>query len=801
MKISLNWLKEFIPIPWSVEELAKRLTLLGFETEAIESIPCTPKKVVVGKILSIEKHPQADKLTICNVDLGAEKLQIVCGAKNMKVGDFVPVARVGATLPNGLTIQQSKLRGVESFGMMCSAQELRLAEQSEGLLILSAPFSVGEDLTQALPLEDTLLEIGITPNRGDCLSHLGLAREVAALLEQPLKLPDINFSEEKIKTADKVQVTIEDAECLRYTARVIEKVTLKPSPLKMQLRLSRCGIRPINNVVDITNYCLLELGQPLHAFDLSRLKGNQIKVRRAKKGETLLTLDDKERPLDETFLVIADQENPVALAGVMGGKGSEVNAQTTTLLLESASFLPARVRQMSRKTALSSESSYRFERGVDLLNVEIASKRAAKLLQELAGGKVLKGMLDVQTKKIEAKKIDLNLPKIQRLLGCEIPKEKIISILKGLEIGVAKKDKETLTAQIPSHRHDLNREIDLIEEIVRFYGLNNIPAMHPEGKVAPVKRTAQQELSQRLSQAALGLGFNQVLNYSFTSKKDLVPYFVSEAQFEKQVITLKNPVTDDLKYMRPRILPSLLHSAHYNLARENKEIRFFEMGATYHPHPAQEGGSLEKRVFTLVATPNEHKVNWKENNVTIDFYDIKGISESLLNALNLFDLQICKLEDPAYHPGQAAIWKHQNKPIAFIGQIHPLVLKHFSIETPLYAIEIFLEEIPFIRERLSKANPIPRFPKVSRDIALLLPETLPEKEVRSVLQQMKSPLLESFSLFDVYHGPQVPPGKKSLAYSLHYRSQDDTLTDELVEKEHQKLCQLLKEKLGCEFRV
>lgn len=798
MKISLNWLNEFIEIPWSAEELAERLTLLGFEAESVEPILCTPDKVIVGKILEIKKHPQADKLTICQVDVRSEKLQIVCGAKNMKEGDLVPVALIGAQLPNGLSIKKGKLRGVESFGMMCSSQELLMAEESDGLLILTEEFSVGDSLTEKLPISDTLFEIGITPNRGDCLSHLGLAREVAALLEKPLKLPSTEIVEAKEKSADFIKVAIEDSDCLRYTARVIQDVEIKPSPLKIQMRLTRCGIRPINNVVDITNYCLLELGQPLHAFDLDCLDGEQINIRKADKKEKLVTLDDKERSLDPSFLVIADKKKPVALAGVMGGKEAEVSHKTTSLLLESAYFSPVRVRQMSRKVSLSSESSYRFERGVDILNVELASKRAAKLLQDFAGGKILKGVVD-QAEAITPKKIDLRLSRISRILGCEIAKSKVQTILEGLEIQVTPKGKEGFTTQIPLHRHDLNREIDLIEEIVRFYGTDKVPTTHPQIEVYPVVLSPEQELSRRLSEAAIGLGFYQVLNYSFISKKDLVPYFIEASDFEKETLALLNPVTEDLKYMRPRLLPSLLRTAQYNLARENKEIRFFEIGSTYHPNKGK--GSLEKKSFTLVMTASEIKANWKEKDLSIDFYDVKGISESLLNSLNLFDLKMTPLKDGAYHPGQSGVWEYQNKPIACVGQVHPLALKHFSIETPLYAIEIFLDQVPFIREGLEKLNPIPKFPKVSRDIALVLPESLPEQEVRDVFSTIKSPLLESFSLFDVYHGPQVPEGKKSLAYSLHYRSQDDTLTDEVVEVEHQKICQLLTKKLGCEFRA
>ncbi len=801
MKISLDWLKEFVDIPWSAEEVAERLTMLGLETESIEKIQCTTDKVVVGQILKIEKHPQADKLTVCTVNVKSEELQIVCGAKNMKEGDLVPVAMIGAQLPNGLKIKKGKLRGIESFGMMCSTSELLISEESDGLWLLPDTFKVGDCVNNSFPIEDTLFEIGITPNRGDCLSHLGIAREIAAYLEKPLKLPSTDFKEEKESVDKKIKVKVEDTDCLRYTARVLEGVRLEVSPVKIQLRLNRCGIRPINNVVDITNYVLLELGQPLHAFDLTKIKSNQINIRSARAKEKLQTLDDKELTLDKESMVIADADKPIALAGVMGGKESEVNEKTTSLLLESAYFDPSRVRKMSRSKALISESSYRFERGVDIENVAFASKRAAKLLQDVAQAKILKGVVDVQPKKWTKKKIKLRFSRIPKILGCDIPEKKILSILNGLGIETKTKNKDGVEVEAPTHRHDLSLEIDLIEELVRFYGTDNVPTTHPEAEVRPIQAKPEQQTVARLNQAALGMGFNQVLNYSFMAKKDLIPHFIPASQFDQNSLALENPITEELKYMRPRLLPSLLRTAQYNLARDNKEIAIFESGSTYHPNSKGNGQTTERPSFTLLMSSKEPKVNWKENSLSADFYDIKGISLSLLNALNIFDLNMIPLKDSVYHPGQAGAWVSDKKEIAYVGQIHPLVLKHFSIEPPLFAVEIFLDLIPYKRERLNKLRPIPKFPKVSRDIALVLPNATSEQDVRDVFNQLKSNLLENVSLFDVYQGAQVPEGMKSLAYSLHYRSQDDTLTDELVEKEHQKICQVLKDKLGCEFRA
>ena len=425
MKISYEWLNELISIPCSPEELGEKLTAIGLETESVEKVGGACDKVVVGEILEIQKHPQADKLTVCRVNVGKEELQIVCGAKNMQQGDRVPVALIGAKLPNGLAIKKSKLRGIDSHGMMCSSSELQLSEESEGLLILPKETPLGKPIDKILPLQDTILEINVTPNRGDCLSHLGVARECSLLFDKPIHCPKIELKE--TKGSDSIKVKLESKGCQRYTARFLRDLTLKPSPLWMQIRLSRCGVRPINNIVDVTNYVMLEMGQPLHAFDSSQIK--LLRIRDAAAGESILTLDGKKHDLKKGDLVIANAKEPIALAGVMGGKDSEVSDQTHEILLESAYFEPARVRQLRTKIGVSSESSTRFERGVDLSKVELASRRASALIQECAGGKVLKGVIDLGAKTVKPKKIKLHFSHIEKILGCPVPEKKVLSIL------------------------------------------------------------------------------------------------------------------------------------------------------------------------------------------------------------------------------------------------------------------------------------------------------------------------------------------------------------------------------------
>jgi len=800
MKISFEWLNEFVSIPCSPAELGDKLTHIGLETEGIETSGGEAKNVVVGEILEIQKHPQADRLTVCRVNNGKEELQIVCGAKNMKVGDKVPVALVGAKLPNGLDIKKSKLRGVESHGMMCSAKELHLPEEEDGLLILPQDFPIGKPFQELLPLQDTILEINVTPNRGDCLSHLGIAREVAALFKKKVRLPEIKFKEEKEAASQSVKIKIDSKDCPRYTARVIQDVTLKPSPLWMKLRLTRCGIRPINNIVDITNYVMLELGQPMHAFDMAQIKGD-ISIRQAKPNEAIVTLDEKKHSLGKDFLVIADSQKPIALAGVMGGKDSEVSEKTKDLLLESAFFSPARVRQMRRMTGVPSESSYRFERGVDIAKVELASQRAAQLFQNYGGGKILKGVVDIGSKSIKPKKISLRTSQISKLLGFSIPEKSIESILQALGIPLTSKKKGIFEAEIPTYRHDLLREVDLIEEIVRIYGYEKIPMTRPISNVSPFNWSPQQALKRELTDLATGLGFQQVLTYSFTSKRDLEPFFSTQSNWESLILTLKNPISDDLKIMRPRLLPTLLRAAHHNLVRGCKEIRFFEVASTYHPLKKEGGKSIQEReVFTLLMSQPEAKVNWSNNNTKYDFYNIKGISELILNSLHLGKLELKPLEESVYHPGQSGSWLHNGEIIANVGQLHPLLLKHFDIDGSFFALEIFLDQIPFMKPKTSKLRPFSRYPKISRDIALVVDQSIPEQGVRQVFEQIHSPLLESFNLFDTYIGPQITKGKKSLAYSLHYRNQSATLTDTEVDEEHAKICQFLKDKLNCEFR-
>lgn len=801
MKISIEWLKDWIEFSGSPQELAEKLTLAGLEVEGVEEYRLDTSRIVVGQIKSIDKHPQADKLTVCRVNTGKEELQIVCGAKNMKKSDYVPVALIGAELPGGMIIKKSKLRGIDSYGMMCSSEELGIETQTDGLMILPQNLKAGTPVDQILSLNDTILEIGITPNRGDCLSHLGVAREVAALTGKKIKPPQITLKEEKESASNAVQIKIEAKDCSRYTGRVLKEVTVGPSPLWMQVRLARCGIRPINNIVDITNYVMLDCGQPMHAFDLSKIEGQKIIVRQAKEGERIVSLDEKPHRLGNTDMVIADAKKPVALAGVMGGKESEVSGATTEVLLESAYFSPEAVRRLKNKIGLASESSYRFERGVDQSQVDWASMRAARLMQETAGAKVLKGGIDVVSKKHSPHKVLFHYGILKRILGESVKTQKVNAILNSLGLIVSRSDKEKCQVTIPSYRHDLVHEYDLIEEISRIYGYDQIPTTLPLLQIKGIEWSPIQILRNRVNEAFLGYGFNQAITYSFTSKQRLVPFFAPDSKLRESVIELANPVNEELRYLRPSLLPNLLGCAKHNQAYGNKETRLFETGTTYHPNPSKKNRTLELTDSVAIVSVEEPKVNWLNNSKTIDFYGIKGISESIIELLGIPSARIATLkENSIYHPGQAAGWFAGEKLILRFGQLHPLLLEHYKLEGPLFAIELILETICALQGGKKRYRSIPNTPKVVRDIALVVDEKIAEETVRKVFQSIESEILESFHLFDVYSGPQVPPGKKSLAYSLHFRDRNGTLTDELVDAEHQKIHTFIQDQLQCEFR-
>lgn len=797
MLFSYNWLKEYIGTLPAPKEVADRLTMSGTEVESVTATGVEIKGVVTAEILSVGKHPNADKLQLCEVRTNAEKYQIVCGARNMKAGDKVALALAGAELPGGVRIKVSKIRGVESQGMMCSEVELGLKDTSEGILILSPDTPLGVDVNVLFGLNDHMMEVGVTPNRADLLSIKGLAREISAITGAEFKDKVFKVEETGGTVKDLAAVKIEDgAPCRRYAARVIEGVTVGPSPEAMKSRLEAHGIRSINNVVDITNYVLLETGQPMHAFDLDRINGKAINVRPAKSGEKLKTLDDKTRTLDSSMLVIADAAEPVALAGVMGGLGTEVTDSTRTILLESAWFEPSSVRRTSRKVGLSTDSSYRFERGVDIDGVTRALDMAANLINKCAGGKTAKGTIDVYPAKLETKPIEIRVKRSEELLGIKLDGRAIADIFKRLNIGFEGSGDGVWRAVPPSYRVDLKNETDLIEEVARVYGYEKLPTVTPVAELT-VGNPAKYSKSKRKAKEILThAGFLEVINYSFVSYGLHNTFGVKD----KKGIVLLNPLTEEQIVMRDSLMPSLLENLRRNLLKKNEEVRIFELAPVYIP----QGGKLPVenwKVSGLMYGPRWEE-SWNYPKDRVDFYDVKGVVEKLLEGLDAAgSIEFKVLGDKnMFHPGKSAQVSIDGRVAGVLGEVHPDINAKFGIKRPAYLFELDLEIIRLASRGVRQYKTLPKFPESVRDVAFIVDENIPYQEIINSIKQLDAKLIETFELFDVYYGGNIPAGKRSMALRVVYRSMDRTLTGAEVEDIHLKVATELSRKFNAEIR-
>lgn len=788
MKLSTNWLKQYVDFDWSAAELAERLMMAGIEVEGIQAHGASFDKIVTAKILSSEKHPNADRLSVCRVTDGTAERQIVCGAKNYKVGDIVPLALPGCTLPapspdgKPFTIKESKLRGVDSQGMMCSPKELGLAEDAQGLMILPEETPVGVPFAQIAGGCDTVLDLEITPNRPDWLSVIGVAREVAALTGHPLKSPEIKLA--AVDEPIEATVRIDDPDlCPRYTARIIRGVKIGPSPRWMQEALEKSGIRAINNIVDITNYVLLECGHPLHAFDYNLLAGHEIVVRRAVQGEGLRTIDGKMRALTPDMLVIADAERAVALAGIMGGVNSEINEKTVDVLLESAYFHPPSVRATSKKLGLGSESSYRFERGADIGICDWASRRAAALMAELAGGRVSKEALDVYPKPFAKRSVALRYERVNKLLGVQIEPSRVESMLQGLGLEMTASDASQSTWSIPTHRVDLEQEVDLIEEVCRIYGANNIPSVTHGAAPGESAQDANYDFHMRLRRLATALGFDEATNYTL-----LRP----EAQ-DGEGFRMANPLSEDYSVLRTSLLPGLLATVAHNVGHKNSDLRLFELGRVF------ANDASERTVIGFLLTGRRDGRSWEGGQPPLcDVYDLKGAIEALLGQL---DVEGVTVESS----NGSATLKLGRETLGSFCEVDPARTAPLKIAAPVYYAELDTQRLESASPKMKRFTPLPQFPAIVRDIAMVLEETKTHQEILGAIQQAyreatKEKWLENVVVFDIFRGGNVPPGKKSMAYSLTYRSHERTLTDAEVNAIHEKLKSALKKLLNCEIR-
>ncbi|MCG0278668.1 MAG: phenylalanine--tRNA ligase subunit beta [Thermanaeromonas sp.] len=806
MRVPYSWLKEYVEIELPPEELAQKLTMAGLPVENIINLSPGFSGVVAGIITAIEDHPHADHLKICQVDVGEKCLQVVSGAPNMRVGQRVAVALEGARLPGGREIRRAIFRGVESLGMLCSAQELGLdaslvsPEDREGILTLPPDASPGQDVARVLGLDEVVLELEVTTNRADCLSILGVAREVSALTGVRVKEPRIEFSEVDPPAGDLVSVNIDAPQmCGRYVARIVRNVSIGPSPSWMQARLRACGMRPINNIVDITNYVMLELGQPLHAFDYDLLKGKKIIVRRARKGEKIITLDGQERVLEDNLLVIADEERAVAIAGVMGGLETEVTGQTANILIESAHFDGVSIRRASRRLGLRSEASLRFERGVDIEGAPRAADRAAELMQKLAGGSIARGQVDCYATRKKPVTIRFRPEKVNYFLGTELSQEEIKEILQRLQLKIKTEGPDTWQVEVPSHRGDLTQEIDLVEEVARLHGYDHIPVSIPAGVVAGEKKSRRQEWEEAAREAAISCGLTQVITYSFISPKiwDLLQ-LPPEHKWRKTVV-LQNPLREEQSVLRTTLLPGLLEVAARNASRQVMPVAIFEIGRVFLP----QGDGLPQeplRLAGLVMGSRNKGWNWPA--LEMDFYYLKGVVEGILERVRISKVQWEPTAAyPFLHPGRSAeILGINMEPVGFAGELHPDVLSAFELPTRAYVFELDWEILMNLTDGIPGYQPLPKFPAVDRDLAVVVPEEVLAESVREVIIDAAGPFLKECRLFDLYRGQQVGEGKKSLAFTLSFQREDRTLTDAEVNSIIHHIEKELGRRLGAALR-
>ncbi|HEH9339218.1 TPA: phenylalanine--tRNA ligase subunit beta [Staphylococcus aureus] len=783
MLISNEWLKEYVTIDDSVSNLAERITRTGIEVDDLIDYTKDIKNLVVGFVKSKEKHPDADKLNVCQVDIGEdEPVQIVCGAPNVDAGQYVIIAKVGGRLPGGIKIKRAKLRGERSEGMICSLQEIGISSNyipksfESGIFVFSESQVPGTDALQALYLDDQVMEFDLTPNRADALSMIGTAYEVAALYNTKMTKPETTSNELELSANDELTVTIENEDKVPYySARVVHDVTIEPSPIWMQVRLIKAGIRPINNVVDISNYVLLEYGQPLHMFDQDAIGSQQIVVRQANEGEKMTTLDDTERELLTSDIVITNGQTPIALAGVMGGDFSEVKEHTSNIVIEGAIFDPVSIRHTSRRLNLRSESSSRFEKGIATEFVDEAVDRACYLLQTYANGKVLKDRVSSGELGAFITPIDITADKINRTIGFDLSQNDIVTIFNQLGFDTEIND-DVITVQVPSRRKDITIKEDLIEEVARIYGYDDIPSTLPVfEKVTSGQLTDRQYKTRMVKEVLEGAGLDQAITYSLVSKEDATAF----AMQQRQTIDLLMPMSEAHASLRQSLLPHLIEAASYNVARKNKDVKLFEIGNVFF---ANGEGELPDQVEYLSGIlTGDYVVNqWQGKKETVDFYLAKGVVDRVSEKLNL-EFSYRRADIDGLHPGRTAEILLENKVIGFIGELHPTLAADNDLKRT-YVFELNFDALMAVSVGYINYQPIPRFPGMSRDIALEVDQNIPAADLLSTIHAHGGNILKDTLVFDVYQGEHLEKGKKSIAIRLNYLDTEETLTDERVSK-------------------
>ncbi len=808
MQVSYNLLKEYVDINISAEELAQRLTINGIILERIENISTEIEKVVVGKIISMNQHPENKKLSVCQVDIKEEILQIICGAKNMKVSDKVAVALDGAKLPQIGIVKSKKLKNVLSSGMLCSASELGIEQGiSPGILILEEDAILGENIREIIKFNDTIFDFEIHSNRPDLMSIIGIAREIAVITNSKLKIPEIKIKEKGKGIEEDVIVKIKAEDlCPRYAGRVIKDIKIKESPLWLKWKLRLLGARSISNIVDITNFIMMETGQPLHAFDLDLIKDKTIIVRKSKPGETICTLDDVERQLPTNTLVIADTEEPIALAGIMGGKYSEIDQNTKNVFLESAYFDPINNRKSTMKFGLRTEASNRFEKGIDKEVQIYALDRAADLINKIAMGKISSGKIDTNKKLHQPCKINLRIKRVNRILGQLLEKDesetknKIINILNKLEFKVVEDKGEYIKVIPPSFRGDVEREIDIIEEIARIYGYDKIKPTLFSTTIAQEGKNFRFKVIDQAREILIGCGLNEVITYSFISHEIFDSIRIPEGHKLRSAVKIKNPMTRDHSLMRTSLISSLLEVIKWNTNRQAGLVKIFEVGKIYLPYPDKPNSLPQEKLIIAGAINKTSRGDIWEKSLSLDVFDIKGILETMFQGLKVVNTGIVPGNHPAFHPLRNGKIVIRGKEVGIFGEIHPEVINNYRIPGKVNLFEIDFENLLTNVPSDIKYCILPKYPSVQRDLAMIVKEEMLSADIIKTIKSIDEELIKKVILFDIFKGKQIADGCKSLAYSVVFQARDRTLIDQEVEDIYKKIREKLMIKFNAKIR-
>jgi len=803
MLVSIKWLKDYVDFDLTPEELAKKLTMAGLEVDGIESKAPSFKGVVVGKVTSILPHPNADILSLCVVSTGAEKYSVVCGAPNVKEGMLAPFAMIGATIPGGHTIKKVHIRGELSEGMLCSEGELEIGDDNKGIMALPGHLPLGQDLADALDLKDVILNVSITANRSDCLSMIGFAREVAALTGGQVKYPHITLEEEKGNARDVTSVTIDAPDlCPRYTARVLKNVKIAPSPFWMKRRLEAAGIRAINNVVDVTNYVMIEFGQPLHAFDFRFLEEGRIVVRRSRESEVFVSLDEKERILKKDTLLICDGKKPVAIAGIMGGLNSEIKDDTGTVLLESAYFLPTSIRKSARWLGMQTDASYRFERGIDPEGILKSLDRAAQLIQQMSGATICKGVVDEYPRKLDiSQAVSLRTDYVNRILGTSLADGVIIDVLKRLNMNVVQTDKAGVYQVIPpSYRVDMEREIDLIEEIARLVGYDHIAPKLPAIAVQPPVKKTKEIVIEKASRILTGCGFSEVIHYNFVTPKSCSILNIPHTDRRAKLLKIANPLSDDLGVMRSTLIYSLLNTMKSNANNGCHNLKIFETGKIF-IDAGRRVLPLEKEYLGGLMTGLALDDFWHLKDPPADFYSLKGVMEDLLDALRITPVDYdASNTEPFLHPGRSCAIFAKRDLLGFLGELHPQVQSRMDLKNRTLVFELDVDVLCRHSTEEVRYQEISRYPAVSRDVSLLIGKDVDVAKIIRISRSVGEGWLEKVNPFDIYEGEGVPEGMKSMGIRFSYRSPERTLKDEEVNAAHRKIVDHITQATGAKIR-